>query len=287
MLEGGQFSRIKMNCTVLSEDNQVIKHKLQQTGCNSFSISIKRSRDRSVESESKRSKKGGEKSTIEPAHETNGNTIQYVNRSPLNENLCKKLKPKSKQATDDKTKTVRFVSLKASGLKTIEEEKIAVARVSCKEKSTIERAHVNQQATNHYNEEGKSVAIKKEDPSKKKKNASSRGKKKSNENLPSPCEHVNEGEVVLCQMRGFSAWPSRVIEIVGDLVQVRFFGDQTTYKTTVKHLYPFHKSHAEIISNLNRLKNPLYSKSVQEAESVLKIPKEKSIFTRTMQTIQY
>lgn len=99
---------------------------------------------------------------------------------------------------------------------------------------------------------------------------------------PKPCEHVDEGDIVLCKMRGFSAWPAMIRKVEQNSVFVEFFGDHTTQKTMLKNLYLFHESHSEIISNLKRLKNPMYSKAIREAERALQIPDELSIFTKTM-----
>lgn len=98
--------------------------------------------------------------------------------------------------------------------------------------------------------------------------------------LPNPCTEVYEGEVLLCKMRGFPAWPARVTSIDKNMIGVTFFGDRTTWRGSIVHLYPFELSHCEIISNIKKRKDPLYAKSVQEAEHALKIPEIFSIFNK-------
>ncbi|XP_031625310.1 uncharacterized protein LOC116341966 [Contarinia nasturtii] len=95
--------------------------------------------------------------------------------------------------------------------------------------------------------------------------------------IPKHAEVVQIDEVVLCKMRGFCHWPCRIIELNEELVNVRFFGDNTTYKTTIKNIFKFEDCADIILSNLKGRKNQLYSKSVQEAELVLGVPSKNSI----------
>lgn len=81
-------------------------------------------------------------------------------------------------------------------------------------------------------------------------------------------------------MRGFAEWPAVVTEIERNLIAVRFFGDYTTHRTTLSYLYSFKDSHKLILTTLKRLKNPSFVKAVKEAETVLQIPAEKSIFIK-------
>lgn len=98
----------------------------------------------------------------------------------------------------------------------------------------------------------------------------------------SPCEplqNVELGQVLLCKIRGFAEWPATVTDINDNAIEVTFFGDGTTYTTSIAHLFDFKESHEIICSNLQRLKSPLYKKSVKEAELALKIPSGLSILS--------
>lgn len=92
-----------------------------------------------------------------------------------------------------------------------------------------------------------------------------------------PLNEVELGEIILVKMRGFPEWPARIIEINENLIRVQFFGDQTTWTTTLKNTYSFQKSANIIINNLRGRKNMLYSKAVKESEVALGIPDQKSI----------
>lgn len=50
---------------------------------------------------------------------------------------------------------------------------------------------------------------------------------------PTPCDHVERGQVVLCKMRGFCEWPAIVTGFEKNLITVEFFGDHTTQKTAI------------------------------------------------------
>lgn len=199
-MKNEHFSKIKMKCTVLSEDQVAIPYKLEQTDSNTFSIRIK-----STDPKSSRSN-------------------QITSETP---------RLKRKRSNDD------------------------VANSDIVEQN-IERPIAND--------------VKKWKRGGRKSKALVRVIAK-----PKPCEHVNEGDIVLCKMRGYCSWPAIVTEINQNSVSVEFFGDHTTQKTTLKNLYTFHESHSEIISNLKRLKNPLYKKAILEVERILRIPENKSI----------
>lgn len=97
---------------------------------------------------------------------------------------------------------------------------------------------------------------------------------KSNSIKPKPLDCIQIGQVVLCKLRGYCEWPALVNSITGDSINVTFFGDNTTARTTIKNCYSFADS-AEFIMNLiKKKKNPLFAKSVREAEGTLM----KSIF---------
>lgn len=94
------------------------------------------------------------------------------------------------------------------------------------------------------------------------------------------CDSIEIGKVVLCKMRGYSAWPAVVTGIDGNLIKVEFFGDHTTYTSAKSNFFKFECSHDLILSNLRALKSPLYRKAVCEAESLLGIPPDQSILNR-------
>lgn len=103
---------------------------------------------------------------------------------------------------------------------------------------------------------------------------------KTNKPKLKPVENVQLGEVVLCKMRGFSEWPARVTGCGGTLIDVQFFGDNTTHKAAIHNFYKFEESADIIIANLQRLKSPLYRKSIREAEMALGILLPHSITNR-------
>lgn len=94
------------------------------------------------------------------------------------------------------------------------------------------------------------------------------------------CEHVEIGEILLCKLRGYPEWPAFVTGKEGNMIAVEFFGDHTTYKTNIANCYKFSESSEKIVEILRTRKNPLYGKSVKEAEAVLGIPFEQSIVNR-------
>lgn len=90
-------------------------------------------------------------------------------------------------------------------------------------------------------------------------------------------ESVALNEIIICKMRGFCAWPARVIKIDGTRITVQFFGDNTTHTTTIKNIFCFANSMELLLGNLSGRRNPLYAKSIREAETVLGIPAAESI----------
>lgn len=97
---------------------------------------------------------------------------------------------------------------------------------------------------------------------------------------PVPCELVEIGQVLLCKMRGYVAWPALVNGIENKLISIEFFGDKTTHKATIGNFFKFEASQAYIIGNLKRKKNFLYSKAVKEAEIMLGVPSKNSILNQ-------
>lgn len=90
------------------------------------------------------------------------------------------------------------------------------------------------------------------------------------------------GDVLVCKMKGFCSWPCIVIGIDHNLINVEFFGDHTTHKAAIHNFFKFSESLDELIHNLKTKKNPLFKKSVQEAELALGIPTEMSIMTKLL-----
>lgn len=101
---------------------------------------------------------------------------------------------------------------------------------------------------------------------------------KSTSIKPKPLETTKVGEVLLCKLRGYCEWPALVNSITNGIVNVTFFGDNTTAKTTIKNCFSFSDSTEFVMSMVQKKKNPLYSKSVKEAEVSLGIPNQNSIF---------
>lgn len=93
-------------------------------------------------------------------------------------------------------------------------------------------------------------------------------------------EAATIGQVLLCKMRGFPAWPGYATKIERNIVTVTFFGDETTRKTAINNCFDFFDSAELMLTVLRGRKNPLYAKSVKEAESVLGISIKNSILNR-------
>lgn len=93
-------------------------------------------------------------------------------------------------------------------------------------------------------------------------------------------ENVQLGEIVLCKMRGFCEWPARVTGFENTQIAVQFFGDNTTHRAAIHNFYKFEESSDIILANLQGRKNPLYWKSIREAELALGIPSSHSITNR-------
>lgn len=111
-----------------------------------------------------------------------------------------------------------------------------------------------------------------------------KGKKKSNKlvkrqpiSKPQLCDSIEMGQVVLCKMRGHSAWPAKVIGFVNDRVTVEFYGDHTYIDSSRANIYSFEGSSDLLLANLRTKKTELYRKSVREAEIALSVPLEYSI----------
>lgn len=92
-----------------------------------------------------------------------------------------------------------------------------------------------------------------------------------------PVEKVTNGQIILCKVRGFCPWPGVVTGFDKNLISVKFFGDNSTYKAAINNFFKFEESSGAIIHNLKMKKNPMYSKAVREAEAVIGIAEKDSI----------
>lgn len=96
-----------------------------------------------------------------------------------------------------------------------------------------------------------------------------------------PCANVKINDIVLFKMRGFCEWPALVIGIHDRIVEVEFFGDHTTQKSSKKeNILEFKGSADLIIHNLRQKKCSLFRKAIREAEVMLGVPEESSILVQ-------
>lgn len=94
-------------------------------------------------------------------------------------------------------------------------------------------------------------------------------------------QNVNVNDIVLFKMRGFFAWPALVIGINNKVVEVEFFGDHTTQKSSKKeNILSFKDSLDLILFNLRQRKCQLYRKAIREAEVLLDVPEMSSILNQ-------
>lgn len=87
-------------------------------------------------------------------------------------------------------------------------------------------------------------------------------------------------------MNGYCPWPARVIEVNKNQkfdIHVQFFGDNTTHKTTIIHIFSFESSVDIILGNLKGRKSPIYAKAIKEAELALGIPSKNSLISNFME----
>lgn len=95
------------------------------------------------------------------------------------------------------------------------------------------------------------------------------------------CQNIAVDDIVLFKMKGSCPWPARVIEIIGKIAKVEFFGENTTQTSQIdKNFYKFESAHDYVLFLLRTRKTPLFSRSVQEAEVALGIPKKNSILNK-------
>lgn len=89
---------------------------------------------------------------------------------------------------------------------------------------------------------------------------------------------VVPNQIVLFKMSGFCEWPAIVKNVEGDIVDIQFFGDNTTHRSKFGNkFHDFKSSHDLILFHLRTQKKPLYKKSVREAEIALDIQEEYSL----------
>lgn len=65
-----------------------------------------------------------------------------------------------------------------------------------------------------------------------------------------PAQHVDINEIIVCKMKGYPPWTAKVIQIENCLILVEFFGDRTTYKTSIKNIFKFVDCSALLLANL-------------------------------------
>lgn len=258
VLQGGCLSTIRMQCTVLSDDQEIIPHKLEQTDCNTFSISVS---SKSI----KRSNIRSGSRTIENSGDT------------LNSNR-KRLNVKTNDVTIKRNAKGSSTNEKTTVGGTGSNDRENLIDISTAQKTT--NLNLRSKRKRSADDSTDEISSKNKNQNKRKKGNASKAIVRVNALLPQPCTDVQIGEIVLCKMRGFPAWPARVTSIDANIINVTYFGDNTTWKTAIIHLYPFNLSHSEIILNIKKRKDPLYAKSVHEAEHALKIPKKYSIFNK-------
>lgn len=78
-------------------------------------------------------------------------------------------------------------------------------------------------------------------------------------------------------MKGFAMWPAVVTGFQKKLIEINFFGDNTSHKAALCNFYKFEESHDIMIANLKTKKTPLYKKAILEAEYMLNIPPKMSL----------
>lgn len=88
---------------------------------------------------------------------------------------------------------------------------------------------------------------------------------------------VKVGQFVLAKQKYSVPWPSKVLTIRPNSVDVHFYGDGRKGPVKCDDLYLIPDSHDTIVDCLRR-KIPSYSKGIMELERVMRIPDEASIF---------
>lgn len=84
------------------------------------------------------------------------------------------------------------------------------------------------------------------------------------------------GLIIMAQMRGYSAWPSRIISINKKRAKVFFYGTSNTGGVDVANIVPMEHC-AEVIRLLLIRRTAAFAKGVREAEIYLGIPDEISV----------
>lgn len=93
------------------------------------------------------------------------------------------------------------------------------------------------------------------------------------------------GLIVMAQMRGYSAWPSRIISISKKRANVFFYGTSNTGGVDVANIVPMEYC-AEVIRLLLIRKTADFAKGVREAEIQQGIPDEKSVLRNVIDEIE-
>lgn len=98
--------------------------------------------------------------------------------------------------------------------------------------------------------------------------------------MPSRCQAVEIGQVVLFKLTGYCEWPASVTQIDDSMAHIQFYGDRTIQKSKITNFYKFEDSLEIILFNLRSRKTQLYKKAVREAEIDLGIPEHSSILNQ-------
>lgn len=98
--------------------------------------------------------------------------------------------------------------------------------------------------------------------------------------MPSRCQTVEIGRVVLFKLAGYCEWPSKVTRVEDTIAHIQFYGDRTIQKSKITNFYKFEDSLEIILFNLRSRKTQLYKKAVKEAEIHLGIPEHSSILNQ-------
>lgn len=97
-------------------------------------------------------------------------------------------------------------------------------------------------------------------------------------NRPKKCKKCQIGKIVLSKQKYSIPWPSKILNIHKNFVEVHFFGDGRTGRVNINDVYEFENSIDEIKRCLGiPLYRKCYMKGVREAEYLLGIPESISI----------
>lgn len=88
---------------------------------------------------------------------------------------------------------------------------------------------------------------------------------------------VSVGDILLARQKYSVAWPSKVIAVRAESVDVYFFGDGRTGCVKRNELSQIHNSTEVILQNLRRNVSG-YSKGIVELERIMSVPDNLSVF---------